>query len=378
MRLLSVGSGCVLLAALAALVATRDDVEPTKEERAARIADLIRRLGHQEYDEREAAAKELAAAGEPALPPLRAALVGSDDPEVRIRAQRVIRAILWSVRNSKSTGLEMVPVSSGEFVMGSPKNERYRKTDETQHAVRITKPFLMGVYEVTQAQYEKVMVANTSWYSLKGGGRDKLPAGEIGKFPVEGASWFDAIEFCNKLSRMDGYEPYYYELVDVKREGNSIADAKVNVLGGNGYRLPTEAEWEYACRAGTTRPFHFGNGGTGREANLKPSPDAGGYGGSPSWAAIGRPTFVGGYKANGFGLCDVHGNVGEWCSDWYDADYYEKSPADNPTGPDKGTQRVVRGGSWMVPETSGRAATRFSLAPGERKDYVGFRVARTP
>src|SRR5687768_12540771 len=125
----------LLLVTLVGFLVVYADLDPTKEARAARFADLIRKLGHPEFDEREAATKELETAGEEALPPLRAAAVGSDDPEVRVRAQRIVRKILWSVRTSKSTGLEMVPVGSGEFQMGSPKNESYRKADETQHRV---------------------------------------------------------------------------------------------------------------------------------------------------------------------------------------------------------------------------------------------------
>jgi sulfatase modifying factor 1 len=364
----------VLLASL--IVAGLLGAEPAKEPGRQKIADLIRQLGHEEFARREAAAKELEATGEKALAPLREAAAGSDDPEVRWRAPGVVRAILWRVRTSQSTGLELIPLGAREFEMGSPKGEGYRRPDETQHKVRLTRPFLLGVNEVTQEQYRKVMKASPSWFASTGGGKARVEGLDTTSFPVESVTWYDAIEFCNCLSKLDGFEPYY-KVTDVKRDGDSITGATVAVAGGNGYRLPTEAEWEYGCRAGWNRPYHFGGYSTGREGNFKPAPDAGGYGGSPSWTALGRATKTRSYKPSGWNLYDMHGNVGEWCWDWYDKDY-PADAQDDPTGPDRGTQRVVRGGSWMVPAGSCRSASRFSLAPDERKDFAGFRVARTP
>jgi len=340
------------------------------------IANLIKQLGHEEYREREAANTELEEVGEKALPSLKDAVATSDSPEIRLRAQRIIRAILWRNRWSKSLALEMIPINSGEFLIGSPKSEAYRRPDETQHKVRINRAFYLGVHEVTQEQYRKVTERDPSWFTEIGGGKDRVKGLDTKAFPVDSVTWFDAIDFCNRLSKLDGYEPHY-QLTEVKLETGSIASATVTTLGGKGYRLPTEAEWEYACRAGGDRAFHFGYQNTGREANLKPSPSAGGYGGPPTWTPVGRPTKVGSYKANPWLLYDMHGNVGEWCGDWYDEDY-AKSPPNDPNGPDKGTHRVVRSGSWMLPEGSCRSASRFSLMPDERKDYVGFRVARTP
>ncbi|HVL14467.1 MAG TPA: SUMF1/EgtB/PvdO family nonheme iron enzyme [Gemmata sp.] len=365
----------LLLAGLA--VAGVLHAEPGKEAEKKRVDDLIRQLGHEEFEKREAAGKELVAVGERALPSLHEAATRDEHPEVRYRAPGVVRAILWRVRTSQSTGLETVPLAAREFVMGSPRGEGYRRADETQHKVRLTRPFLVGATEVTQAQYEKVMGVNPSWFAETGGGKAAVEGLDTSEFPVERVTWFDAIEFCNRLSKLDGYEPYY-KLGDVKKDGGAITGAAVTVLGGNGYRLPTEAEWEYACRAGWGRAFNYGGYNNGRQANLRPAPDAGGYGGPPSWKAVGRTTKVKSYPASGWGLYDVHGNVGEWCWDWYAADYYEKSPRDDPRGPDAGTTRVTRGGSWMVAEGSCRAASRLSLAPGERKDFTGFRVARSP
>jgi formylglycine-generating enzyme required for sulfatase activity len=351
--------------------------EPGKEAEKKRIDDLIRQRGDEEFAKREAARQELERVGERALPPLHEAATGSDSPEIRFRAPGVVRAIMWRVRTSKSTGLETVPLAAREFLMGSPAGEGYRRTDEKQHKVRITRPFLIGVTEVTQEQYRKVMDASPSWFAKTGGGKGAVDGLDTSEFPVEMVTWFDAIEFCNRLSKMDGYEPYY-KLAEVKKDGDAITGATVTVLGGNGYRLPMEAEWEFACRAGWGRAYNYGGFNNGRQANLKPSPDAGGYGGPPNWKAVGRTTKVKSYPASGWNMYDVHGNVGEWCWDWYDKDYYANSPRDNPTGPDAGTTRVTRGGSWMVAEGSCRSASRLSLAPGERKDYAGFRVARTP
>jgi formylglycine-generating enzyme required for sulfatase activity len=365
----------VLLVSLA--VAALLGAEPAREPDARAIADLIRQLGHEEFARREEAGKKLEAIGEKAIGPLRDAAAAHDDAEVRWRAPGVVRAILWRARTSKSTGLELMPLPAREFAMGSPKAEGYRRQDEQQHKVRITRPFLIGVSEVTQEQYKKVTGFNPSYFAETGGGKPRVEGLDTAQFPVESVTWFDAVEFCNRLSKLDGFEPYY-TLADVKKDGDAVTGATVAVAGGSGYRLPTEAEWEFACRAGWNRPFHFGGYSTGREGNFKPSPDAGGYGGPPVWKALGRTTKVRSYKPSGWNLYDTHGNVAEWCWDWYDADYYADSPEADPAGPDRGTQRVIRGGSWMVPEGSCRSASRLSLAPDERKDFAGFRVARSP
>ena len=217
----------------------------------------------------------------------------------------------------KDVKLEMVLIPAGKFMMGSPAPEKERFNEVT-----LTKPFYMGKYEVTQEQWESVMGKNPS--DTKGA-----------KLPVTDVSWNDCQEFIKKLN--------------AKTDG--------------GYRLPTESEWEYACRAGTTTAYSFGDKITPKDAN---------YIGSE----IGKPVAVGSYKANGFGLYDMHGNVWEWCEDW-DGDYPAGAVID-PKGPAMGKDRVLRGGSFFNIESSARSSFRFDLTPTSRDYGYGFRLAKTP
>ena len=235
---------------------------------------------------------------------------------------------------TNSIGMKMVLIPAGEFMMGSPEGEEERSGDEKQHRIRITKPYYLGVYEVTQEQYEKVTGANPSLF--KGATR-----------PVEQVSWEDAVEFCRKLSRKEGRT----------------------------YRLPTEAEWEYACRAGTTTPFHFGGILNGKEANCDGNYP---YGTGIKGPYLKETATVGSYAPNAWGLYDMHGNVYEWCADSYDSDYYGDSPTDDPTGPATRSYRVVRGGSWGSFAGSCRSAFRGNFSPGIRFSGLGFRVALVP
>lgn len=340
-----------------------------------RVGVLIGQLGDPDFKTRQAAEKELIGIGEPVLPQVRKAVEETSVQEVAERGERVIRAILQAARTSKTTGLELALLEPDKFQMGSPGNEPGRRADEKQRAVQLTRQFLVGKYEVTQAEYQKVMEVNPSHFAAAGGGKDKVKDIKTERFPVEQVSWFDAVEFCNRLSKADGH-PAYYALSEVKKDGDAITAAAVKVVGGTGYRLPTEAEWEFAARGGTTTAFSFGPRPFDKAGNFKMIVTVG-YGGSEERGGLGRTGVVGGYKANKVGLYDAHGNAAEWCHDWYAKDYPDPSP-DDPTGPDKGDHRVVRGGSWMVSDSNCRSAARFYLAPSERKDYVGFRVARTP
>ena len=261
--------------------------------------------------------------------------------------------------------------------MGSPENEPNRKVDQTRHPVTLPRPFLLGVHEVTQSQYQAVMENNPSWFQATGEGGDKIAEVDEHLLPVEQVSWFDAIAFCNELSRQEGEEPYY-ALTEIEREGKTIRRATVSILGGSGFRLPTEAEWEYACRARSQEPYAFGrDGGNGKVSNVKGVTRVINYGDRIIGISLDRTTEVEAYPENAFGLHDMHGNVAEWCWDWYAADYPDAEPGSVPTGPEQGDQRTVRGGSWLLGEASSRSASRHMLAPGEGNYTIGFRIARS-
>jgi len=218
-----------------------------------------------------------------------------------------------------SIGMQFKLLPGGTFTMGD---------GDDAHQVTLTKPFGLGVYEVTQQQYEKVMGKNPSKF--------KAPQN-----PVEQVIWNDAVEFCRKLS----------DLPSEKSRGYV-------------YRLPTEAEWEYACRAGTTTTYSFGDS----ESEL------GDYG----WydKNSGKTTHpVGSKKPNGWGLYDMHGNVWEWCQDWYGS--YPSGSTTDPTGAASGSSRVRRGGSWLSYSVLCRSASRSRGTPGIRSIILGFRVLRS-
>lgn len=215
--------------------------------------------------------------------------------------------------------IELVKIPSGSFMMGSPEGEGY-SDEHPQHEVTI-KEFYMSKYPVTQEQYRAIMGENPSYF--KDG--DQLP--------VEQVSWDDAREFCQKLSEQTGKE----------------------------YRLPTEAEWEYACRAGTTTKYYFGDDITEQQAN---------YG-----SYIRKTTIVGKYPPNDFGLYDMHGNVWEWCEDdWHDD--YEGAPTDGSAWvPERNDRKVARGGSWDDYPAYGRSAFRNNPSRDTRNGRLGFRIA---
>jgi formylglycine-generating enzyme required for sulfatase activity len=341
-----------------------------------RLPELVKTLGDERFAIREQAVEELAGFPEEAIKPIRQAIAECDDPEARHRLQFALRRIIAHASTSKTCGMQLVLIDPGEFIMGSPVTETDRQDDEQEHRVRITPLLLVGVREVTQEQYEKVLKMNPSWFSRKGGGLDKIPGLNAPRNPVEQVTWYDAVEFCVRLSELDGYEPCY-TLANEKRENGHVVDAEVRRHAADGYRLPTEAEWEYACRAGTRSRFSFGTANSGREANVKPGLSTG-YGSVPTWPAKNATVEAGNYPANPFGLCDMHGNVAEWCDDWYAKDYYEQSPKVDPKGPATGKHRVLRGGSWLVTEGNCRSASRFWMSPGDKANYVGFRVVRAP
>lgn len=373
MRRLLLGGVALALLFTGAGVLLHEGSDLSTEE-ASRIASLISQLGDEKFARREVATRELQTIGVRALPMLRKAAAESDDVEIRWRANAIYSP---PVLQSTATGMELVLVRAGEFDMGSPESEQNRKADETQHPVRFSEPFYLGAYEVTQHEFEIVMGHNPSWFAASGGGKAKVEEKETRRYPVETISWFDTVDFCNRLSEREGFE-LYYRLSNVEREEKSIQRATVAIAGGHGYRLPTEAEWEFACRARTQEPYSYGGDSNARLANTKGVSVSGGYGGAIPAIDLGRPTVVGSYKPNPWGLFDMHGNASEWVWDWYDADYYLNAPNADPRGPERGKHRVLRGGSWLVNEGSCRSASRFWQTPDEAKNYAGFRVCRTP
>jgi formylglycine-generating enzyme required for sulfatase activity len=250
-----------------------------------------------------------------------------------------------------SIGMKLALIPAGEFVMGAPESERGRQRDQDQHRVRITKPFYMGVYEVTQAEYARVMGTNPSYFSATDGGRNEVSGLDTSRFPVETVFWTDGEELCRKLS--------------------SLPEEKA---AGRAYRLPTEAEWEYACRAETSTPFYCGTQLNHQLANCRGALKPYGIG----HFGLNRPTTVGSYPPNAYGLYDMHGNVWEWCQDWYSADYFDRSPVDDPQGPSTARYRVIRGGGWASDPYVCRSAHRYSGPPMRRRNNVGFRVVAVP
>ena len=234
---------------------------------------------------------------------------------------------------TNSIGMKLVLIPKGTFMMGSPETEKGRQENETQHEVTISKDYYLGVHEVTQAQYETVMGKNPSHF------QGAIVGNENADLPVENVSWDDAVEFCKKLS----------DLPEEKKAGRV-------------YRLPTEAQWENACRAGSKTAYLFDD-----EEGLLPE-----YG----WFnrnSSNRTHTVGLLEPNAWGLYDMHGNVWEWCSDWYGE--YPKGAVRNPTGPKVGSDRVYRGGCWDFEAANCRSAFRNWNYPSLRLDYYGLRVA---
>jgi sulfatase modifying factor 1 len=350
--------------------------EPPADEELQRITSLLKQLEDRHFAARVSAVKQLIECGERVLPVVRQVAAASDNAELRYRAKYIIRRIIVASSTSKSTGLETVIIDAGEFLMGSSLKEPGHRVDEIPHLVQISQPFLLGKHEVTQRQFQQVMAFTPSHFMSTGDGKTKVLKLDTSEFPVERVSWFDAVVFCNKLSKKDGYRPYY-KMMDVQHDGNSIKQAVLTIEGGNGYRLPTEAEWEYACRASSTQRFHFGSSSNNKKANfVARGPSF--YGSRSKEKSMGRTAKVGSYPPNNWGLYDMHGNVAEWCWDWYAKDYYTHSLPKNPPGPASGQHRVVRGGSWLLNEASCRSASRFYLTGDQRKYFAGFRVARTP
>ena len=294
------------------------------------------------------------------------------------------------VEITNSIGMKLVLIPAGEFMMGSAESAEevaraFRdygaprasvfEDEHPRHRVRITEPFYLGVYEVTVGQFRQ-FVEETGYRTdaekgtlFKGAVGIDPKTGKVGisaeyswrnagfeqtdEHPVVNVSWNDAVAFCEWLSDKEGRE----------------------------YRLPTEAEWEYACRAGTTTRYYHGDDpedlatvGNVRDATLRARfPDF-------DWTIKAEDGYVftapvGNFKPNAYGLYDMHGNVAQWCSDWYGHDYYKNSPVDDPQGPASGSYRVARGGCWYDIAALCRSACRDSDGPGNGGVHLGFRVA---
>jgi serine/threonine protein kinase/formylglycine-generating enzyme required for sulfatase activity len=272
--------------------------------------------------------------------------------------------------------MKFVLIPPGEFIMGSTAAEIKEATQHLnedkhwrdclnsegpQHKVVLTQPFYLGVYEVTQSEYEQMMGKNPSSFATTGPDKllvDKVQGLSTTSHPVESVSWNDAAEFCATLSEHENHKPYYFRAVD------TIANQ-----AGTGYRLPTEAEWELACRAGTTTKYWFGD--SDEDLIQRGWFDAN---------SSNRTHAIGTLKANPFGLHDVHGNTWELVQDWWDLSYYrefQEKPALDPRGPSSGSQRVLRGGNFASLATGCRSSNRNALPPANRSLVVGFRVLLT-
>ncbi len=294
---------------------------------------------------------------------------------------------------TNSIGMKLTLIPSGEFQMGSGESAEATATffkknygiddlpadsfaDEWPHRVRITQPYYLGTYHVTRGQFRK-FIRDSEYQTEAEKGDSPLAWGwdprkknfdaidkryswrdagfeQTDEHPVVNVSWDDAVAFCKWLS---------------KKEGKT-------------YRLPTEAEWEYACRSGTTTRYYSGDDPEtlAKVANVA---DAAFKAKFPDWRTIRASdgyaftSPVGKFKPNAFGLYDMYGNAWQWCADWYGADFYGKSRADDPKGPDTGVARVLRGGSFFHGPLVARSAGRMSSKPDFPFDFAGFRVART-
>jgi uncharacterized protein (TIGR02996 family) len=252
---------------------------------------------------------------------------------------------------TNSVGMALALIPAGTFWMGSPAKEPGRYEDEGRRAqVQITRPFYLGVTPVTQEEYEGLIGNNPSHFRTGGTGEAEVMGLDTRRHPVEDVSWHAAVAFCEVLSAL----PQEKE-------------------AGRVYRLPTESEWEYACRAGTTSAVHFGATLSSREANF----DGNFPCGTARGLYLARTCPVASYRPNAWGLFDMHGNVWEWCADWFDHNYPDRRPRVDPPGPERGETRVLRGGSWFGYGRNCRSACRYMHPPHNATERFGFRVAMT-
>ncbi len=275
------------------------------------------------------------------------------------------------------TGNNMVKIPGGIFTMGSPASEPQRDDDEVQHQVTVG-TFYLGAYEVTVGEFREFVsatgykttaetsgggyvVEGSSWVQKADANWKKPYLTQTDRDPVVLVSWYDCVEYCNWRSKRDGLKPAY-----------TISGTNVSCdFKASGYRLPTEAEWEYVCRAGTTTPFSTGNNVTTSQANYDGNYP---YNGNAKGEYRQKTMPVGSFAPNGYGVYDMHGNVWEWCWDWYGA--YATGSQTNPTGAVSGAERVFRGGGWNFSGQILRSANRDDGDPSYRGNLLGFRLAR--
>jgi len=276
--------------------------------------------------------------------------------------EKLIARLKFEVRvvvtDPNNTPANMVLIKAGTFTMGSPTNEVDRIVDrETQHQVTLTYNFYMGKYEVTQAEYQSLMGKNPSKFNT------------CSNCPVELVTWWDAIKYCNALSKKEGLSVAYNESTGELLDASGRVTTDITKV--KGYRLPTDAEWEYSCRAGTNTPFNTGNNLTTSQANYDGNYP---YNGNTKGEYRQKTTSVGSFSPNTWGLYDMHGNVWEWCNDWYVASL---STSTNPIGASSGTYRVYRGGSWRSDARYCRSAYRNGNTPTLSDYGLGLRVCKT-
>ena len=269
----------------------------------------------------------------------------------------------WDYTTPIGTPPQTIPnmawIPCGTFVMGSPTSEAQRDSGETQHTVTLTQGFYMGKYAVTQGEYLALMGNNPSYFTTQDWYGNPISP-DLNR-PVETVSWDDATSYCAHLTQQE--------------------QAVGRLPTGWVYRLPTESEWEYACRAGTTTAFNFGSGIHGGMANFWDYYEYDAaigdiYVPSPAVAWLPRTTTVGSYAPNAWGLHDMHGNVWEWCRDWYGT--YPTGSVIDPQGAPSGSDRVFRGGSWCSLGRNCRSAFRSYYDPSGRDYGIGFRVVLAP
>jgi formylglycine-generating enzyme required for sulfatase activity len=275
---------------------------------------------------------------------------------------------------TNSIGMTLTLIPAGEFLMGSPDDFKAYDWEKPQHRVRITRPFYLGVHEVTRGQFRRFV--DEAGYQT-----------EAEKDSKGGYGWNEEAKKFEQNPRYTWLNPGFEQTDEHPVVNGSYNDAVafaewLSRKEGKTYRLPTEAEWEYACRAGATTRYFCGDDpeglakvgnvadGTAKKAKY---PDW-------FWTIDAQDGFVytspvGHYRPNAWGLYDMHGNVYEWCWDWYGGDFYESSRVDDPAGPLQAADRVIRGGSWLSDSRDCRSAYRYRGTPGRRNNSLGFRLA---